>query len=87
MEAVYVSLHFFFHFSSLPPLFSEIITNCVKGLSPVGGSRCQGYTKTLAPSLSRSYSMSTPSSGSAGNGAGGERFDVNGDLGGMPEIQ
>ena len=31
--------------------------------------------------------MSTPSSGSAGNGAGGERFDVHGDLGGMSEIQ
>ena len=31
--------------------------------------------------------MSTPSSGSAGNGAGGERFDVHGDLGSMSEIQ
>ena len=31
--------------------------------------------------------MSTRSSGSAGNGAGGERFDVRGDLGGMSEIQ
>ena len=31
--------------------------------------------------------MSTPSSGSAGNGAGGERFDVRGDLGSMSEIQ
>ena len=50
-------------------------------------SRCQGYTKTLAHSLLRSYTMSTPSSGSAGNGAGGESFDVHGDLGGMSEIQ
>ena len=31
--------------------------------------------------------MSTPSSGSAGNGAGGERFDVQGGLGSMSEIQ
>ena len=31
--------------------------------------------------------MSTPSSGAAGNGAGGERFDVQGDLGSMSEIQ
>ena len=31
--------------------------------------------------------MPTPSSGSAGNGAGGERLDVHGDLGGMSEIQ
>ena len=31
--------------------------------------------------------MSTPSSGSADNGAGGERLDVHGDLGGMSEIQ
>ena len=31
--------------------------------------------------------MSTPSSGSAGNGAGGERLYVHGDLGGMSEIQ
>ena len=31
--------------------------------------------------------MSTPSSGSTGNGAGGERFDVSGDLRSMPEIQ
>ena len=31
--------------------------------------------------------MSTPSPGSTGNGAGGERFDVHGDLGGMSEIQ
>ena len=31
--------------------------------------------------------MSTPSLGSAGNGAGGERFDVQGDLGGMPKIK
>ena len=31
--------------------------------------------------------MSTPSSGSAGNGAGGKRFDVQGDLGSMSEIQ
>ena len=31
--------------------------------------------------------MSTPSSGLAGNGAGGKRFDVHGDLGGMSEIQ
>ena len=31
--------------------------------------------------------MPTPSSGSAGNGAGGERFDVQGDLGSMSEIQ
>ena len=31
--------------------------------------------------------MSTPSSGSAGNGAGGKRFDVHGDLGSMSEIQ
>ena len=31
--------------------------------------------------------MSTPSSGAAGNGAGGERLDVHGDLGGMSEIQ
>ena len=31
--------------------------------------------------------MSTPSSGSAGNGAGGEIFDVNGDLGSMSEVQ
>ena len=31
--------------------------------------------------------MSTPSLGSAGNGAGGERFDVPGNLGSMSEIQ
>ena len=31
--------------------------------------------------------MSTPSSGSAGNGAGGERFDVRGDLEGISKIQ
>ena len=31
--------------------------------------------------------MSTPSSGSASNGAGGEIFDVNGDLGSMSEVQ
>ena len=31
--------------------------------------------------------MSTPSSGSAGNGSGGERFDVHGDLGSKSEIQ
>ena len=31
--------------------------------------------------------MSTPSSGSAGNGAGGERLGDHGDLGGMFEIQ
>ena len=31
--------------------------------------------------------MSTPSSGSASNGADGERFDVPGDLGSMSEIQ
>ena len=31
--------------------------------------------------------MSASSSGSAGNGAGGERFDVHGDFGGMSEIQ
>ena len=31
--------------------------------------------------------MSTPSSGSAGNGAGGERFDVHGNLASMFEVQ
>ena len=31
--------------------------------------------------------MSTPSSGSAGNGAGGERLDLHEDLGSMSEIQ
>ena len=31
--------------------------------------------------------MSTPSSGSAGNGDGGERFDVDGVLGSMFEVQ
>ena len=31
--------------------------------------------------------MSIPTSGSAGNGAGGKRFDVHGDLGGISEIQ
>ena len=31
--------------------------------------------------------MSTPSPGSAGNGTGGERFDVHEDLGSMSEIQ
>ena len=59
----------------------------MQGLSPVGDSRCQRYTKTLAPSLLRSYTMSTPSSGSTGNCAGGERLGVHGDLGGMSEIQ
>ena len=43
--------------------------------------------KTLATSLLWPYTMSTPSSGSAGNRAGGERFDVHGDLGSMSEIQ
>ena len=31
--------------------------------------------------------MSTASSGSAGNGVGGERFDIPGNLGSMSEIQ
>ena len=31
--------------------------------------------------------MSTPSSGAAGNGAGGEKLDVQKDLGSMSEIQ
>ena len=31
--------------------------------------------------------MSTASSGSAGNGVGGERFDIRGNLGSMSEIQ
>ena len=64
-----------------------MIIKCVKGLSPVGDSRCRGYTKSLTTSLLQSYAMSTPSSGSAGNDAGGERFDVHGDFGGMSEIQ
>ena len=59
----------------------------VEGLSPVGDSRCQRYTKTLAFVLLRSYTTSTPSSGAAGIGAGGERLYVHGDLGGMSEIQ
>ena len=53
----------------------------------LGDFRCQGYTKTLAPSLLRSCTMSTSSSRSTGTGAGGERFDVPGDLGSMPKIQ
>ena len=83
-------LHFLctvFHLLFFPSLFSEIIIKCVKGLSPIGDPRCQGYTKTLATSLSRSYTMSTPSSGPAGNGAGGEGFHLHGDLGGISEIQ
>ena len=72
-------LYTVFHCSSLPLL--------LKGLSPVGDSRCQGCTKTLATSLLRSYTMSTPSSGSADNGAGGKRSDIQGDLGSMSEIQ
>ena len=31
--------------------------------------------------------MSTPSSGSTGNGAGGERFDIPGNLAGVSEVQ
>ena len=56
---------FSLHYISLlfsPSLFAEIITR----LSPVGDSRRQGYTKTLTTSLLRLYTMSTPSSGSAG---------------------
>ena len=70
-----------FHFSSLPLFLQANNQVCERTLSLAGDSRCQGYTKTLAPSLLRSYTMSTPSSASAGNGAGGERFDVHGDLG------
>ena len=85
-KLVTFSLHCFSLLLS-PSLFSEIIIKCVKGLSPAGNSRCQGYTKTLAPSLLQSYTMSTPSSGSDGNGVGGEIFDVHEDLGSMSEIQ
>ena len=60
---------------------------CERTLSPVGDSRCQGYTKTLAPFRLRSYTISTPISGSVGSGADGKRFDVLGNLGGMSEIQ
>ena len=84
-KLVRFSPHYFsliFSFS----LFSEIIIKCVEGLSSVRDSRCQGYTKTLAPFLLRSYSMSTPSSGSADNSAGGKIFDVHEDLGNMSEI-
>ena len=82
---------FFLHCFSLlcsSLVFSDIINMCLKRLSPAGDSRRQGYTKTLAPSLLlRSYNISTPSTGPAGNGAGDERFDVSGDLGSMSEIQ
>ena len=60
---------------------------CKRTLSAGGDSRCQGYTKTVAFFLLRSYTMSTPSSRSAGNGTGGERFDVPGDLGRISMIQ
>ena len=45
------------------------------------------YEDASAFSLTIVYTMSTPSSGSAGNGAGGEILDVHGNLGGMSEIQ
>ena len=88
MEAGCVVSALFFTVSSLvSSIFAETIIKCVKGLSPIGDSRCQRYTKTLAFVLLRSYTMFTPSSGAAGIGAGGERLDVHGDLGGMSKIQ
>ena len=57
-------------------------------LSPFGDSLYQEYTKALASfSTTISCNMPTPNSGSAGNGAGAEIFDVPGNLGSISEIQ
>ena len=70
------------------PVFSDIINICLKRLYLLLETlAARDTTKTLASSLLRSYNMSTPSSVSAGDGAGDERFDVSGDLGSMSEIQ
>ena len=45
MEAGYVFSALFFIYFLFLLFLSEIIIKCVKGLSPVGDSRCQRYTK------------------------------------------